>query len=107
MDMTSARRRMILEAMLVVIAVATGLTLIWLISIGSSYSALQFCLGLAFTLSIVGFIWLLVDPDTHAARQSNELLQIASKTLDCTKEGLTANAAQQICELLLPATPVA
>lgn len=105
MDLKSKRRRFILEAMLVAIAVAAGVSLVWMYVAKIDMTVLQPVLGTAFTLSIVGFIWLFIDPDTHAARQSDELLKMASQTLDCTKQGLTTEAAQQICELLLPATP--
>lgn len=91
--------------MLVAIAVAAGISLVWMYVAKIDMTVLQPVLGTAFTLSIVGFIWLFIDPDTHAARQSDELLKMASQTLDCTKQGLTTEAAQQICELLLPATP--
>ena len=105
MDLKSKRRRFILEAMLVAIAVAAGITLVWMYIAKIDTTVSQPVLGIAFTLSIVGFIWLFIDPDTHAARQSDELLKMASQTLDCTKQGLTTEAAQEICELLLPATP--
>ena len=105
MDLKSKRRRFILEAMLVVMAVAAGVSLIWVYVMNVDAQVLQLIAGVIFTLSIVGFIWLVLDPDTHAARQSNELLQMASQTLECMKDGLTVEAAQEICELLLPATP--
>ncbi len=105
MDLKSKRRRFILEAMLVAIAVAAGITLVWMYIAKIDMTVSQPVLGIAFTLSIVGFIWLFIDPDTHAACQSDELLKMASQTLDCTKQGLTTEAAQEICELLLPATP--
>ncbi len=105
MDLTSSKRRRLLEAMLVVIAVAAGGGLVYMAVVGTQHMFLQGFMGLAFTMAIVGFIWLFLDPDTHAARQSAELLQIASQTLDATKSGLTSEAAQKICELLLPATP--
>ena len=105
MDLKSKRRRFVLEAMLVAIAVAAGITLVWMYIAKIDMTVSQPVLGIAFTLSIVGFIWLFIDPDTHAARQSDELLKMASQTLDCTKQGLTTEAAQEICELLLPATP--
>ena len=105
MDMRSKRRRLLLEAMLIVMAAASGISLIWTFATGAQNPVFQFVAGIVFTLSLVGFIWLFLDPDTHAARQSDELLQMASKTLECMKQGLTPDAAQKICELLLPATP--
>ena len=105
MDFRGESRRRVLEVTLAVIAIATGAGLVWLATIDMPPFALQLSLGIVFTLSLVGFIWLFLDPDTREARQSDELLKLASQMLDCTKGGLTADAAQQICELLLPATP--
>ena len=105
MDLKSKRRRFVLEAMLIVIALAAGVSLMWIAVMHVDAVILQLVAGIVFTLSIVGFIWLFLDPDTHAARQSDELLKLASQTLEATKDGLTAEAAQEICELLLPATP--
>ena len=105
MDLRSKRRRFILEAMLVAMGVAAGVSLAWMAIMHVDAPVPQLVAGIVFTLSIVGFIWLLLDPDTHAARQSDELLKMASQTLEATKQGLTPEAAQEICELLLPATP--
>ena len=105
MDSRSLRRRRILEIMLIVIAAVAGSTLVYIGIAKIDSIILQFFSGIVFTLSLIGFMWLWFDPDTHAARQSDELLKLASQTLDCTKQGLTNEAAQEICELLLPATP--
>ena len=105
MDFKGTKRRRVLEFTLAAIAIAAGVGLVWLATADAPLVALQLSIGIIFTLSIVGFIWLFLDPDTREARQSDELLKLASQMLDCTKGGLTADAAQQICELLLPATP--
>jgi len=104
-NLTSLRRRFILEVMLVIMAMTAGIGIIYIVESRTEAAPLQFFLGLVFTLAIVGVIWLFLDPDTHAARQSDELLKITSKTSDAMREGLTPEAAQTICELLLPATP--
>lgn len=90
--------------LLVVFAVVTGAMLVWFAIDEQSPIGLNLASGLMFTLSVVGLIWLFLDPDTHSARQSDELLKIASHMTDCAKEGLSYEAAQQICESLLPAT---
>lgn len=90
--------------LLIIFALVSGAVLVWMAFEERSPIALNLATGLAFTLAVVGFIWILVDPDTHAARQSDELLKLASHMLDCAKDGLTYEAAQQICASLLPAT---
>ena len=57
-----------------------------------------------FTLSLVVVIRLVMDPDSVRARQSDSMLRLASQTLDCMKDGMTSEAAQTICSLLLPST---
>ena len=105
MNQKSKRRRLILEILIVVIAVASGLSLAWMSIMRVESPILQLITGVIFTLSIATFVWVLLDPDTQTATQTDGILQLASQMLDCTKHGLTVNAAQQICELLLPATP--
>lgn len=105
MNLSSLRRRFVLEVMLVIMAITAGIGIIYIVESRTEAPPLQFFLGLVFTLAIVGLIWLVLDPDTHAARQSDEVLKIASQTSDAMKQGLTPEAAQAICELLLPATP--
>lgn len=105
MDFRGKNRRRLVEVLLIAIAISSGVALVWIATADQPPLALQLSTGIVFTLSVVGFIWLFLDPDTREARQSDELLKLASQMLDCTKEGLTSEAAQKICELLLPATP--
>ena len=105
MDLQGKRRRFIMEIILVTLTISAGISVAWMAIAHIEATALQLLAGFIFTLSIVGFIWMLLDPDTNAARQSDELLQLASEMLECTKNGLTVDAAQQICALLLPVTP--
>jgi two-component system sensor histidine kinase LytS len=86
------------------IAAASGATLVWLAFNDQPPIALQLAIGVTFTLSIVVILWLTIDPEGHSANQSDELLKLASHMLNCAKDGLTQQAAQEICELLLPAT---
>ena len=104
MNLRSRNSRIGFAVLLIVFSVIAGAVLVWLTVSGSAPIALHLAVGLLFTLAVVGLIWLLLDPDTHAARQSAELLRLASHMLDCAKEGLTYEAAQRICEALLPAT---
>lgn len=105
MELRSHGRRLMLEIILVVLAIGSGATILWMTIVDQTPMVLQLSAGLMFTLAVVGFFWLLMDPDSQAARQSDEVLKLASQMLDYAKEGLTFEAAQNICELLLPATP--
>ena len=60
--------------------------------------------GVIFTLCLVVFVRLLMDPDSVRARQTDEVLKLSSEMLDSLKDGLTLESAQRVCELLLPAT---
>lgn len=93
-----------LEMFMFTITAVSGLVLIW--SSISPYRniAILIVAGIVFTLSLVIVIRLLMDPDSVRARQSNAMLRLASQTLDCMNEGMTNEAAQQICKLLLPST---
>ena len=104
MNLRSHRSRVVFVVILAVFAVVSGAVLVWMAFDAESPIALNLATGVAFTVAVVGIIWVFVDPDTHAARQSDELLKLASYMTDCAKEGLTYEAAQRICEALLPAT---
>jgi len=104
MNWKSLRHRRFTQVALACIVALSGCALIYLSIADFDTRLLQLLAGLAFTLSLVAFMWMWFDPDTNSARQSDELLKLASEMLDCTKQGMTFDAAQQICELLLPAT---
>ena len=104
MSLRSDKTRTTFLVILTIFAVVSGVLIVWMAFDQRSPIALNLATGLMFTLAVAGLIWMLMDPDTHAARQSDELLKLASYMLDCSKEGLSFEAAQQICEALLPAT---
>ncbi|MBR0403908.1 MAG: histidine kinase [Eggerthellaceae bacterium] len=104
MDRKSLRYRRILLGALACIVAFSGCGLVYLSISGVNMMLLQLLSGLAFTLSLVSFMWIWLNPDTNSARQTDELLKLASEMLDCTKQGMSFEAAQQICELMLPAT---
>ncbi len=60
--------------------------------------------GVMFTVSLLLAIRLFMDSDTVRARQTDSMLQLSSSTLDVMQDGLTPDAAQSVCELLLPRT---
>lgn len=88
------------EMTLIIIAAVSGVGIIWLALSDTNNIKTQIFAGITFTLSIVAFLRLVMDPDSVRARQSDAVLKIASKTLECSKDGLTQDAAQKICELL-------
>ena len=103
-EKTALPRFFTLEMFMFTVAVLSGLVLIW--SSVSPYRSIAVLIvaGIVFTLSLVIVIRLLMDPDSVRARQSDAMLRLASQTLDCMKEGMTSEAAQRICQLLLPST---
>ena len=105
MNLRDHKRRLIITVGLVITILGLGGSLLWMTLNGEPPIMLQLIVGVLFTLAAVGLIWIFLDPDSNAARQSDEIMQLASQMLDATKGGLTHEAAQQICELLLPATP--
>lgn len=52
------------------------------------------------TAVLLAYFW--VDPDTVRAQQTEEILDLSSKTLSLVGEGMDEKAAQEICTLLLP-----
>ena len=104
MNLNSLRYRRILQGVLACVVVLSSCALVYLNATGINAMALQLFLGLVFTLSLIAFMWMWFDPDTNSARQTDELLKLASEMLDCAKQGSSFEAAQQMCELLLPAT---
>lgn len=98
-------RRIITITVLSAICVAFGVAVIWLMIMVNPPFLLHFFMGIMFTVSVVLLAWYVMDPDSSTARQNAELFQLSSQTLDCAKQGLTPEAAQKICELLLPSTP--
>ena len=85
--------------------VVSGVAVLWLVITGSSSVAWQIAAGITFTVSLAVLIRLLIDPDYLTARQTDDVLSLANETLECLKNGLTNESAQQLCELLLPMTP--
>ncbi len=92
------------EVPVIVIAILSAFTLILtLVSPTSSLVVLTIA-GLIFTFSLILGVRLFMDPDSMRARQSDMVLQLVSKSFDLMQKGMTPQAAQGICELLLPNT---
>lgn len=105
MGLPSAQNKMFYLIALAIVIVTSGIAELIYTTFDIGGTAFQLLTGIVFTLAVAMFMWLVLDPDEHAARQSDELLNLASKMLEASQQGLTPEAAQQICELLLPATP--
>ena len=94
-----------LMMVLIAMAAITGATLLWIVIKGVDTGYWQIAIGVVFTLSLVGMMGLALDPDYRAAQQSDDILTLANKTLECLRHGMTNEAAQELCELLLPSIP--
>ena len=105
MGLKGSKHRLAYLIVLVILAASSGAALVYFVTNDVNNTPLQLITGVGFTVSLVMLIWLFLDPDTHTANLSNELLKLASQMLDASKDGMTPEAAQKICELLLPATP--
>ena len=93
-----------LEMLMFTLVVLSGMVLVWTLATPQYNMVLLAAAGLVFTLSLVVVIRLVMEPDSVRARQSDAMLRLASQTLDCMKDGMTRDAAQTICSLLLPST---
>ena len=85
-------------------ATIAAITLVWTFSQPDFPVPVLVVSGAVFTVSVVVVIRLMMDPDSVRALQSDAMLQLASSMIDAMGEGLTARAAQEVCELLLPNT---
>lgn len=97
--------RFVLEMILLTSAFVSGLVCMWFFSSpqGSNQSFTLIIAGI-FVVSVVLSVRLFIDPEKIKARQSHAVLSLASQTLKSVRFGLTQDAAQEICNLLLPAT---
>ena len=94
-----------LEMLMFTLVVLSGMVLVWTLAAPQQYNiAVIVIAGLVFTSSLMMVIRLVMDPDSVRARQSDAVLRLASQMLDCMKNGMTSEAAQTICALLLPST---
>ena len=105
MDFAPQTRVRLLDiVLLIVAAVSAGFLVVNLVSPNRSIPAL-FLAGLAFTASLLILLGSWLDPDRIRASQSNAMLTLAGETLESmTNRGLDTVSAQEVCELMLPAT---
>lgn len=93
-----------LEMLSMAVAVLAALTLAWALLTPGSSVVLIALAGIVFTVAVVAVIRLMMDPDSVRALQSDAMLQLASSMIDAMGDGLTEQAAQEVCELLIPYT---
>lgn len=93
-----------LEMFMFTLTILSGLSLLWAIMMPHNNLGIMVGGGIVFTFSLVIVIRLIMDPDSVRARQSDAMLKLARQTLACMKNGMTSEAAQKICSLLLPST---
>ena len=73
LHMPPSRRRYITsELVLLALAILSGALVIWMTVTGAGGIYGQIFAGALFTLSLLGFVRLLLDPDSSAARQSDQ-----------------------------------
>ncbi len=97
-------RPLSLEMLAGLVALIAAGTLIWTIFASPMSVPIVILSGLIFTISVAIIIRLLLDPDSIRARQTDAMLRLSSTMVDLTSEGLDEEAAQRICEILLPST---
>ena len=93
-----------LEMLMFTIAVISGLILLWGLSQQTYSFWLLLLSGTMVTVSLAIVIRLIMDPDNVRARQTDEMLKLASQSLAALSETINKDSAQKICTLLLPAT---
>ncbi|MBQ3106008.1 MAG: sensor histidine kinase, partial [Eggerthellaceae bacterium] len=93
-----------LEMIAFTVAVISGMILIGSVVIPYFNLGIMIVAGVTFTLSLAIVVRLIMDPESVRARQSDAMLQLSSQTLESMKDGMTKEAAQSICMLLLPNT---
>ncbi len=104
MHIRSQKKRVFLIILTLVFSVSSTIVLFTFPHSEESSTLVSAIFSCLLIMSSLSCLWLIADPDSHFARQSDELLKLASQTLDSAKTGMTYDAAQKICKILLPAT---
>lgn len=93
-----------LEVLAICISVAAVIVMAWILFIFSATLPVIIIACTIFSLSIIMIIRIFMDPEAVRARQTDLMLRIANGMVDSMSEGMTPQAAQEICEMLLPRT---
>lgn len=104
--MVRVRKKRVLaaEAGLLAVALGAGALFLWCAVAASPNLLVLVLSGIMFTAALIFALYLVVSPDQIRASNSEEMLSLASETLELLSRGLNSESAQAICELLLPAT---
>jgi two-component system sensor histidine kinase LytS len=90
---------------LFIIAVVAAGLLMWCLLEGRRNVPLILMGVAVLAFSVFGAFWYIAGPDRIKAKNTSRMLTLANQMLGAMEgEGLTANSAQRICELLLPNT---
>lgn len=93
-----------IEAMVGVLALVAAVVMVWIAVTSSDNVSVMVVAGILFTACVVVVIFLLLNPDTVRARQTDSVLRLSSQILDQMSQGLPPRVAQSICTMLLPNT---
>lgn len=93
-----------IEAMVGVLALVAAVVMVWIAVTSSDNVSVMVVAGILFTACVVVVIFLMLNPDTVRARQTDSVLRLSSQILDQMSQGLPPRVAQSICTMLLPNT---
>ena len=93
-----------LEIFMASIAVITSIVMVYSVTLGSRSVLVVAVSGSILALSVICLVWLYMDPESVRARNTADVLSLANQTYQSMESGLSQKAAQEICDLLLPAT---
>lgn len=103
-DVVKSNYAKVLDILLFAAAVLSAAVLVVALSKPQVVGNLNVVAGISFTVSVALMIYVRLNPDTVRARQSSDILKIASQTLAEFQQGFNIPTAQKVCALLLPAT---
>ena len=93
---------LVAEASSLCMALLCGCLLGWAM-FGEEHNTLLLCVtGCLFVFFLLVTVALMFDPDRIRARQSLQVLTLASDTLEAMRDGFDTTSCQKVCELLLP-----
>ena len=92
------------EMVVGVFALVAAAVMVWAIVAVSDKVPVLIVAGIVFTVCVVVVFFLLLNPDSVRARQTDSVLRLSSQILGLMTQGLPPSVAQAVCNLLLPNT---